>query len=230
MGKIVHLPRLRDRSRVFEDRADAGNRLAEMLEPGVSGEELVLAIPAGGAPVAAAMADRLSLMLDVAVISKITPPWNTEVGYGAVAFDGSVALNDRLVAAMGLSEADIQEGIRRTRRKVERRVEKFREDRPFPDVKRTVLLVDDGLASGWTMRAALDALRQAGAARLIVCVPTGHDASVKEISELATELYCANLRGGPRFAVADAYTRWTDVSEEEALAALRHARTRGSLE
>jgi len=216
------LARLRDRTRVFRDRAQAGGVLADMMAP-LQGERLsLLAVPAGGVPVAAALARALALPLDVAVVSKITPAWNTEVGYGAVTFDGHVALDEARVAQLGIDVHEQRAGVARTREKVQRRVRMLRPGRgPLALDGLAVVLVDDGLASGFTMRCAVGAARRAGAGAVIVAVPTGSLHAVERLVGLVDELYCANVRGGWSFAVADAYERWTDVGEGEALALLR---------
>jgi putative phosphoribosyl transferase len=216
---IIERPELRDRTRVFRSRHHAGEVLAEMLDASRQSDAIVLAIPAGGVPVAAAIAERLRIPLDVAVVSKITLPWNTEAGYGAVAFDGTMCLNEDLVAHLALTEDQIQEGIDETTQKVLRRVKRFRGDQPFPDLSaRQAILVDDGLASGFTMLVAVEALRKAGAQQICVAVPTGHGSSLPRMASEVEALYCANIRGGFSFAVADAYEQWTDVAEEEAIA------------
>src|SRR5262245_58672208 len=106
MGTLHDHPPLRGRTHVFDDRRHAGEILAEMLAGECDEDALVAAIPAGGVPVAVALAGSLKLALDVLVVSKITLPWNTEAGYGAVAFDGNVRLNDALVARVGLSRRE----------------------------------------------------------------------------------------------------------------------------
>ena len=220
-SNIIELPELRDTTRVFHDRADAGQRLAVMLGEYRHTNMLVLGIPAGGVPVAAEIARRLELPLDVAVASKVLLPWTTEAGYGAVAFDGSIWLNPEYVEYYGLPPETIEAGVATAKTKVERRVQRFRGDRPFPPLQDwPVILVDDGLAAGSTLRAAITAVKNAGANRLLVAVPTGHARSVEEIAVQVDELYCANIRSGLRFAVADAYENWTDVSEEEVAAIL----------
>lgn len=213
---VVERADLRDRRHVFRDRPHAGTVVAEMLAPRFEGrmKTLVVAIPAGGVPVAAAVAEHLSLPLDLAVVSKITLPWNSEVGYGAVAFDGSVLLNERLVRDAGLSDAQIEAGIARTRDKVVRRDAQFRLGRGYTALNEAdAILVDDGLASGFTLRAAIGALRAVGAASVTVAVPTARASAARFIAGLCNALYCANLRSGPRFAVADAYEVWSDVDE-----------------
>ena len=182
-------------------------------------DAMVLAIPAGGVAVAAVIAVQLRIPLDVAVVSKITLPWNTEAGYGAVAFDGTMRLNEDLVAHLALTEEQVQEGIGQTTQKVLRRVKRFRGDLPFPDLtKRRAILVDDGLASGFTMLVAIEALRKAGAQHICVAIPTGHASSLPRMAQEVEAFYCANIRTGFSFAVADAYEAWTDVAEEEAIA------------
>jgi len=225
---LIEKPELRDREKVFSDRAHAGRVLAEMLEVFRESEAVVLAIPAGGVPVAAALAGELGLALDVAVVSKITPPTSTEVGYGAVAFDGSVGLNDELMERLSLTHEEIVEGVEKTAGKVQRRLETLRGDRPFPDLaNRTVILVDDGLASGFTMLVAAQAVRRAGAARVFVAVPTAHLESLDRIADEVEAVCCANVRSGWSFAVADAYISWHDVSEEEAARILESFAPRG---
>lgn len=219
--RIQDLLDLRDRAPVFRDRAHAGGIVAGMLEPYRGSNALVLAIPAGGAPVAVEIARRLGLELDVAPVSKILLPWTTEAGYGAVAFDGSVWVNRDAVMHYGLTERDLEEGRRKALAKVERRVQRFRGERPFPELwNRPVILVDDGIAAGSTMRAAVAALRGKGAAAIVIAVPTGHQNAVMEIAREADALYCANIRGGFSFAVADAYELWADVDEDEAASIL----------
>jgi predicted phosphoribosyltransferase len=215
-GTIIESSELRDRTYVFRDRAHAGAVLSDMLASYRDSDAIVVAIPAGGVPVGVAMARELKILLDVAVVSKITPAWNTEVGYGAVSFQGAVRLNEPLVARLGLNEEQIRDGIERTRTKVERRERELRGERPFPDLsRRPAILVDDGLASGFTMRVAVESLDRLGATRILVAVPTGHHHVVETISREVEAVYCANVRGGYRFAVADAYQRWSDVGEEE---------------
>jgi predicted phosphoribosyltransferase len=184
---------------------------------------IVFAIPAGGVPVGAVIAENLQIPLDVAVVSKITLPWNTEAGYGAVAFDGTVRINRDIVSRTGLSEPEIENGIEKTRNKVKRRVAEFRRDKPPIQVKgRPVILVDDGIASGFTMLVAVDALKNSGSDEIIIAVPTAHWEAIENVVPNVEALYCANLRSGWTFAVADAYVNWSDVSEEEVIEILKN--------
>lgn len=213
-NRVFDLPEMRNRGRVFRDRTQAGAVLAGMLGEFRGSDTLILAIPAGGVPVAAEIAKQLGLTLDLAVVSKITLPWNTESGYGAVAFDGTVRLNQKLIAALGLAETAVQEGVAQTKEKVARRVKLLCRDRRLLGLTgRSVILVDDGLASSFTMHTAIDALHRQAADKIIVAVPTGHAEAVARIAASVDSLYCPNIRQGMSFAVADAYEQWTDVSE-----------------
>ncbi len=223
-GRVIELPELRNRGRVFRDRAHSGEILAGMLAEHRGSDALVLGVVAGGVPVAAALARALGLALDVAVVSKITLPWNTEMGYGAVAFDGTVRLNEEMVSRMGLGPAEVEKGIARTREKVRDRVQRFHAGRAPEPAGRVTIVVDDGLASGFTLLTAVAAVRNGKPSKLIVAVPTGHGESIERVVGEVDALYCANVRTSPAFAVADAYEHWADVSEDEALALLRETR------
>jgi predicted phosphoribosyltransferase len=226
-SNVIEIQPLHDRERVFADRAHAGRTLAGMLAVYRGSNAIVFAIPAGGLPVAAVIARELMLPLDVAVVSKITLPWNTEAGFGAVAFDGGVRLNQLLIDKLSLSEEDIREGIDRTRHKVMKRLRRFRDDRPFPDNARSpAILVDDGLASGYTMLAAIEALRKSGVQHIVVAVPTGQIDTVRHIAGQVDALYCPNVRERRQFAVADAYLSWSDVEEDTALRLMQRERER----
>lgn len=222
---------LAGRTGVFDDRTDAGRALAQLLAGAVEPDALVLAVPSGGVPVALEVASALGLELDVAVVSKVTLPWNTEVGCGAVAFDGTVQVDQEYADAVGLHGAALHAAVEHTAQKVARRVALYRAGRPAPPLAgRTVVLVDDGVASGGTLRLAAQAVRRAGAARVVAAVPTGHTRALKELERVVDLVVCANVRGPARFAVADAYRDWRDEDEQEM--ALRveafHARAVGA--
>lgn len=209
---------LKNKVGVFKDRAHAGAVLSDMLSSYRLKNSLVLAIPSGGVPVGRVISDRLRLSFDVAVVSKITLPWNTEAGYGAVAFDGTCRLNRTLISRLGLTEDQIEEGIRITRAKVANRSSMFRGERLLPDLKeKSIILVDDGLASGFTMITAIEALRKVHAETLIVAVPTAHARAIQAVAGLTEGVFCANIREGDMYAVADAYEYWYDVSENEVM-------------
>ena len=201
--------------------------LAGLLEGFRGTGAVVLAIPAGGCPVAAVIANRLGLELDVAVVSKITPSWNSEVGYGAVAFDGVARVNESLAAELGIGREERRAGIEAASRKVARRVASLRGGAPAPRISgRPVILVDDGLASGTTMLVAIEAVERLRPASISVAVPTGHVDAVRRVAVRAEAVYCANLRSGPRSAVAAAYESWRDVTDDE-IASVRSGHSAG---
>lgn len=225
MGLLIEDRSLRGRAWVFKDRRDAGARLAERLRGLVGPGALVLAIPAGGVPVAAEVARRLGLELDVAVVRKILYPWTTEAGFGAVAWDGRVLINREAVEAAGLTEEEVRDKLEEAARSVEGRLAKLRKGRGGLELsRREVVLVDDGLATGYTMLAAVEAAREAGAARIVVAVPTASTSAVDLILPRVDILVALNVRGGPFYAVADAYLEWRDLSDEEVLELLRGVR------
>ena len=190
--------------------------LAGLLEPFRGSGAVVLAIPAGGWPVAAVIAGRLGLAQDVAVVSKITPSWNSEVGYGAVAFDGTARIDERLAAELGIGREERRRGAQAAQQKVSRRVTRLRGGDPAPRVEgRPVILVDDGLASGTTMLAAIEAVERLKPEGITVAVPTAHLEAARRVAGRVEALYVANLRSEPRFAVAAAYESWRDVTDRE---------------
>jgi putative phosphoribosyl transferase len=206
----------------FRNREAAGRSVAGMLEKYRDSNAIVLGIPAGGVPVAATTARSLGLQLQVIPVSKVLFPWTTEGGFGAVAFDGTEWIDQAAVDNLGLDEQQIEKALAQARTKVERRNARLRGNKPLPDLaKSTVILVDDGIAAGSTMRTAIAALRKLGAGRIVVAVPTAHARSVEALRELADEIVCPDIRSGMRFAVADAYEEWRDLSDDEVEAILK---------
>jgi len=204
----------------FKDRPAAGRSVAGMLKQYKDSNAIVLAIPAGGVPVATEIARALGLELQVIPVSKVLFPWTTEGGFGAVAFDGTVWIDRGAVQNFGLETEQTERATAEARAKVERRNARLRGNRPLPELK-TVILVDDGIAAGSTMRTAIAALRKHGAGRIVVAVPTAHERSVEALRRLADEIVCPDIRGGMRFAVADAYQEWRDLSDDEIEAMLK---------
>lgn len=215
---IIESTELRDQTRIFQDRKHAGQALAQMLEGYRDSSATVFAIPAGGVPVAAEIGRELNLPLYAAVVSKITPPWNSEVGYGAVAFDGTMRLNEALVERLNITQEQMEQDIIETRKKVKRRSLLFQRDQAQEALSgRPAILVDDGLASGFTMHVAVEALHKKSLSQVVVAVPTGPIDTVRRIAADVDRIYCLNIRSGITFAVADAYKHWCDVTEQEAL-------------
>jgi putative phosphoribosyl transferase len=218
MGNLIEEPDLRDRIHVFFDRTSAGQQLAGHLS-GYGGRQVHLfAIPAGGVPVGVEIARSLSVPLDLLIVRKIQFPWTTEAGFGALDPGGQAIINEDLLRRMPLSPEEIEAQINKTAAVIRQREERLRAGKPYARLDgRPAIVVDDGLASGYTMRAALQFLQARGAERLIVAVPTASERTVWELLPLVDELYCLNVRGGFSFAVADAYENWYDLTEEEVL-------------
>lgn len=223
-AQVVEDPRMRGRSFVFEDRDDAGRALADVLREHVDGDAIILAIPSGGVPVAAAIARELGLTMDLIIVRKLQIPFNPEAGFGAVTMGGEMFLNRPLLAGLGLSADDLKEAKDKALREGRSRQRSLLGDREREPLKgRTVVLVDDGLASGYTMLAAIAEGRREDPRKIIVAVPTGAAATVRMVAEESDLLICLNIRGGP-FAVADAYRNWYDLTEDEAATVLRSVR------
>jgi putative phosphoribosyl transferase len=222
MGNLVEDPTLRDSIHVFFDRTSAGQRLAAHLEAYRGGAAHLFAIPAGGVPVAAEIARALALPLDLIIVRKIQFPWTTEAGFGALDPAGQAILNEDLLRRMPLSPEEIEAQINKTAGVIRQREERLRGGKPYARLNgQTALVVDDGLASGYTMRAALRFLKAQGAGRLICAVPTGSERTVWELLPMVDELCCLNVRGGFSFAVADAYENWYDLTAAEVLEILK---------
>jgi predicted phosphoribosyltransferase len=184
---------------------------------------VVLAIPAGGVPVGKEVALALRAPFALAVVRKILIPGTTEAGFGAVTWDGQVLINERLRAALGLSQANVDTAIATTRKNVEERVARFSGKKPFPELAgKTAILTDDGLASGFTMLAAVRSIRLRNPAGIVVAVPTASASSAELVAGQADQLVCLNIRSGQRFAVAEAYQRWYDLDDREVLAELEN--------
>ena len=225
-SRVIEDRAMRDRLGGFEDRTDAGRRLAAILSAmeGIA-DAVVSAIPAGGVPVGLEVARVLKAPLRMAVVRKVQIPWNPEAGFGAVTWDGRAILNRSLMAGLGLSETEVNAAVAKARKNVEERMEKFTGGREGPEIAgRTAILVDDGLATGYTMLAAIEATRAASPARIIVAVPTGSLHAVTFIAGKVDLVVCPNIRAGRTFAVAQAYERWHDVTDQEVQDLLIQAR------
>jgi len=222
MGELFEEPNLRNRTCVFKDRSQAGKWLARKLSPSVLPDSVVLAIPAGGVPVGLEIARYLSLRLDLMIVRKIQIPGDPEAGFGAVGPDGEVIFNEDLLRKLRLSEESIEAEVQKTRKTLESRNRIFRRGRPFPDLTgKSVILVDDGLASGFTMAEAVKFLGRKKVKRTTIAVPTAPEETVKRLLPMVDEIYVLNVRASLPFAVAEAYRDWYDVKDEEVLSLIK---------
>ena len=218
-AKIIEDQAYRDRVSVFRDRFEAGKLLADKLrEYSDKKNVMILAIPAGGVPVGYIVAKQLSVPMDVMVVRKIQIPWNTEAGFGAVTWDSKIILNQGLVEQLGLTKEEIESSILSIKINIQERITKFRGEKPMPDLKdKVVILVDDGLASGFTMLAASRSVRERAPKKVIVAVPTASLGAIELLAPEVDEIVCLNIRSGPSFAVAEAYENWYDLTDEDVL-------------
>jgi len=222
--KVVDDDNLRFRTYVFKDRIHAGELLAKKLWRHKGEDAIVLAIPAGGVPVGYRIAVNLQLPLDLIVVRKLPIPYNPEAGFGALTTDGTIVLNEPVVEELGLTKEEIEMYASEKMREIKERLRKFRGDRPFSDLKEKIaIIVDDGLASGYTMTAAILSVRKHGPKRIVVAVPTAHLGALEKISPYTDEIICLNIRSGFLFAVADAYLNWYDLDDSEVIDYLRKA-------
>ncbi|MBS7617400.1 phosphoribosyltransferase [Candidatus Bathyarchaeota archaeon] len=220
--KLVEEVAFRNKFYVFKDRYHAGELLAGKLKEYKGTDTYVLAIPAGGVPVGYIISKSLGLPLDVIVVRKIHIPWNQEAGFGAITFDGIIIFNERLLRILGLTKEEVDRCIEVERSTIERRVKLIRGGKPFPDVAgRTTILVDDGIASGYTMLSAVKSVERRKPKKIVVAVPTGSESAIKLLEPWVDEIVCLNVRTGSVFAVADAYKYWYDLTDEDVVKILK---------
>ncbi len=206
---------------VFRDRTDAGRILAERLGAYRASGVLVLGIPRGGVPVAAEVARRLDADLDVVVARKLGAPDQPELAIGAVTANGGEFLNDEIVAELGVSQAYLQRVRREQMAEARRRELRFRGDRPAQRIQdRVVILADDGLATGATMRAAVRSVRKHRPALLVVAVPVGSREACAALRSEADEVVCVS---SPEFfgAVGQFYENFAPTEDTEVQSILR---------
>jgi putative phosphoribosyl transferase len=216
---------------LFRDRADAGRILARQVARSVSGSDLlVLALPRGGVPVGFELARTIHADLDVFVVRKLGMPGHEELAIGAIATGGVRVLNEDLIRQLGLSAELIDPIAQREQQELERREALYRKGRaPAPVANRTVILVDDGLATGATMRAAVKALRVERAARIVVAVPVAPPETCEELRDEADEVICAETPE-PFAAIGLWYENFTQTTDEEVRSLLEQAGSRAAVQ
>ena len=205
----------------YRNRIDAGRVLAGHLRQYKPGDAVVYAIPRGGIPVAVEVAKRLGSELDVIVSRKIPIPYNTEAGYGAVTEDGAIVLNEPLVERLGLTRQQIERHADEVRAEIRRRQAVYRTElRPSSVEGKAAIIVDDGLASGYTMMAAIRSIRQQGATKVVAAAPVASSSAWELIKSAADEVVCPIVSYHYPFAVASFYRQWHDLTDEEVISDL----------
>ena len=200
----------------FHDRKEAGQRLAMRLESYAGRPDvIVLALPRGGVPVGAEVASAIAAPLDVFVVRKLGVPGQEELAMGALAGNGVRVLDQSIMAASGVTEDQVERITRAEQLELERRDRQYRGDRPAPDVKgKTIILVDDGLATGASMRAAVMALRPQQPARIVVAVPVAAPETCELFRDIADEIICVETPD-PFQAVGLWYEDFSQTSDAE---------------
>ena len=214
----------------FRDRHDAGQRLVHDLRHYARRPDVVvLALPRGGVPVGFEVASALAAPLDVFVVRKLGLPWHEELAMGAIASGGVHVLDRGLIRVAGVSDAELARVIASEEAELQRRERLYRGDRAFPDVRgKTVILVDDGLATGATMRVAVEALRLEGPARIVVAVPVAAPDTCGAFRVVADEVVCATTPEGFE-AVGQWYADFSQTTDEAVHELLERARRDGAM-
>jgi putative phosphoribosyl transferase len=210
---------------IFQDRRHAGRELAHLLVAYADRHEVrVLALPRGGVPVGFEAARALHVPLDAFIVRKLGAPGHEEYAMGALAASGVCMLDEQVVRGLGVSKAALAAALRAGERELQRREHLYRDNRPAPEVRGfTVIVVDDGLATGWTMRAALQALKARQPARLVVAVPTAAARPCEDLRSEADEVICATTPQ-PFHAVGRWYQDFSQTSDDEVRELLARAR------
>ncbi|ARF77834.1 phosphoribosyltransferase family protein [Kitasatospora aureofaciens] len=210
----------------FTDRTEAGHRLAARLAHLAGPDTVVVALPRGGVPVAAEVATALDAPLDICVIRKLGVPYQPELAMGAIGEDGVRVLNEQVLRLAGVSDEQLARVEGRERTELARRARRYRGDRPASDLRgRTVVVVDDGIATGSTAKAACRIVRARGAARVVLAVPVAPLDWTDRLSEVADELVCVDTPS-PFFAIGEFYADFSQTGDEEVLRLLAEARGR----
>ena len=201
---------------MFDDRTDAGERLADLLVEREVEADIVLAVPRGGLPVGRAVADRLGVPLDIVSARKIGAPWNPELAIGAVASDGSVWLNEELIAQSGIDDEYVVDQREREREAARDRVDEYRGQRPPLDLTgKRVVVVDDGVATGATMHACLRQVAADGADRIVLAVPVAPPDTLERLEAETDDAVCVETPSNFG-AVGRFYRTFDQVTDEQA--------------
>jgi predicted phosphoribosyltransferase len=224
----------------YETRFKAGEKLSEFIKA----KDIELfnyikenpennfcyAVPNGGVPVTEGFCSWFNLKYDLLIVRKIKIPWNTEAGFGSITTDGTVLINESLFRSLNLSEQDLKRAIQITKKEIQERLKLYDKNINFEKNYKDkiqgkhIFMMDDGLASGFTMLATIKMIKKYNPKKLFVVVPTAPLHTTQRIQLEVDNIYCPNIRDVWRFAVADAYQNWYDVPESEVLEILKNSK------
>jgi putative phosphoribosyl transferase len=204
----------------FRDRTDAGRQLAQMLQEYKGRDTLVLAIPRGGVPVGCQIVRSLQCEFGLIIPRKLPIPYDPEAGFGAVTPDGTVVLNEELVRQLGLPKWEIDSIVMSVLDEVQRRVKQYRTEPPPDPEGKTVIITDDGLASGYTMIAAVRDVKKKFPRKVIVAVPCSPRSTIERLEKEADEVISLKVQEYGPFAVASYYSSFPDLTDGEVIAML----------
>ena len=208
---------------LLRDRVDAGKQLAKALRT-AGKDAIVLAVPRGGVVVGFEVAKALDIPLDIIVTKKIGAPDNPELAIGAVAEDGTFILDDDIVRQVFVPKGYVEDEVKRMREEIQRRLVRYRGSVPYPNLKnREIIVVDDGVATGSTLKAALRLLRGKGARSVTVAVPVGPPDTIRELEKLADRVVCLHAPA-LFYAIGQFYEDFSQTSDEEVTELLRRSR------
>ena len=212
---------------LFENRYDAGRKLADKLYEYTNKGVVVLGIPNGGVAVALGVALGLNADLDLVISRKIPLPLSPEGGFGSVTDNGTTIFDEEIIKKAGLSQSQINYQVNQVRSDIRHRSLLYHSDRPPVSITgRTVIVVDDGLASGYTMRAAVESLRHRSPRKIIAAVPVGPEPAIEVLKKVADRVVTCAAGQESRFYIADYYRSWHDITDAEVLHCLKEWRMR----
>lgn len=208
---------------LFKNRLDAGMKLAEKINLGKDDKDpIVLGIPRGGIAIGYPVAVKLDCPLEPITLRKLPIPRNDQMGFGAVTLNRKVMLNKKLIDAGYVSKNEIERIVDEVYEEVLRRDRLYRGPRPFPDLEgRTVIIVDDGVATGFTMLAAISFAKENHALKIVCAVPVAHDNAYNLVSHEVDSIICLHIDRGYSFAVASFYQSFPDMEDREVISILR---------
>lgn len=211
---------------LFRNRLEAGKALAKPLERYKGEDVIVLGIPRGGVPIGYPIAKALNAPLDVIIPRKLPIPWSPEVGFGAVTSAGDIILNPEIAGDIRLSDEEIKEIAGEVYREIQRRLKTYRGDRPVPSLReKTVIITDDGLATGFTMIAAIESVRKQGPKKVIAAAPVSPRDAAEKVRKYADEVVTLWEKPVFSFAVASFYDDFHDMADEEVTELLKSSKS-----